>query len=191
MIVRGHALRTQKNPETLKQWWLKKSLSLPALKHNSNPGVDTDSRRNSLAWLTVSRSSKEGVSCRRLMEMAQPKNQDTGRRTPVIAHQAESGITRKLFVHQVPKCATEVLQTLPGDNGPLALEEEANALYLRKMAQQLRPLHEQMMSGQGGFGITKDPEEADLFYIPAFFSVLFWIGDLQAMCQPWGHWDML
>ncbi|CAK8989704.1 unnamed protein product [Durusdinium trenchii] len=174
---------TQKNPETLKQWWLKKSLSLPALKHNSNPGVDTDSRRNSLAWLTVSRSSKEGVSCRRLMEMAQPKNQDTF----VADVRNRWHGQRKLFVHQVPKCATEVLQTLPGARlferlgFGLDLIQHVLAGYL----------HEQMMSGQGGFGITKDPEEADLFYIPAFFSVLFWIGDLQALRCVAATFDLL
>lgn len=62
---------TQKNPETLKEWWLKKSTSLPTLPHRRDTA---DSRRSSLAWLSVSRSSKEGNDCRRILEMAQASN---------------------------------------------------------------------------------------------------------------------
>eukprot|EP00439_Symbiodinium_sp_Y106_P044729 s42_g5.t1 len=44
----------QKNPETLKEWWLKKSVSLPEL-----PETGSAPRRPSMAWLSESRSSKE------------------------------------------------------------------------------------------------------------------------------------
>ncbi|CAE7412193.1 unnamed protein product, partial [Symbiodinium natans] len=96
----------------------------------------------------------------------------------------DTATKRKVFVYDVPKCASaeELLHKLPGDDGvPLELGEEANALYLRKMASQIRPLHEQLLAGGQGFAVTAEPLEADLFYIPAFFSVLFWMGTLEAM----------
>eukprot|EP00439_Symbiodinium_sp_Y106_P025464 s2289_g3.t1 len=43
------------------------------------------------------------------------------------------------------------------------------------------PLHEQLIAGGRNFAVTLKPEEADLFYIPAFFSVLFWMGTLEAL----------
>ncbi|CAE8590006.1 unnamed protein product, partial [Polarella glacialis] len=92
----------------------------------------------------------------------------------------------KVFVHSVPDCANadHLLGSLPGDDGvPVPLTEQANALYMRKIASQVRPLHQQLLSGgsSGAFSLTADPDEADLFYIPALFSVLFWIGSSEAI----------
>eukprot|EP00435_Cladocopium_sp_Y103_P049339 s583_g14.t2 len=166
----------QKNPETLKQWWLKKSTSLPTLPVHRRDG---DSRRSSLAWLSVSRSSKEGSDCRRILEMAQASNKKEEWQRATWSQ----GRNRKVFIHQVPPCAgIQSLDVLPGDDGkPLPLDQEANALYLRKMVAQLRPLHQQIIEGSRSFTVTTKADEADLFYIPAFFSVLFWIGDLEAL----------
>jgi len=64
----------QKNPETLKEWWLKKSTSLPTLTNSeASASGFSDRRRSSLAWLSVARSSKEGSDCHRIFEMAHSK----------------------------------------------------------------------------------------------------------------------
>lgn len=55
----------QRNPETLKEWWLKKSVSLPEL-----PETGSAPRRPSMAWLSESRSSKE-TSGHRILEAGQ------------------------------------------------------------------------------------------------------------------------
>ncbi|CAK0874861.1 unnamed protein product [Prorocentrum cordatum] len=75
----------------------------------------------------------------------------------------------RVYVHGVPACAAApaLLDRLPGDGGRLLRpDDQANALYVRKIAAQLRPLHRQL---------------ADLFYIPAFFSILFWLGTADAL----------
>ncbi len=77
--------------------------------------------------------------------------------------------------------ASALLDKLPGHDGqPVDQVHQSNALYLRKIASQIRPLHLQLVSGSGRFRLTTRPEDADLFYVPAFFSLLFWVGSMEA-----------
>ncbi|CAJ1360465.1 unnamed protein product, partial [Effrenium voratum] len=203
---------TAKNPETLKEWWLRREPPRQASAPELFPMPGRARRRSSLEWLSVSRA-KDGSDACRILEMAQssqasqasagggvsfaaaqgidvrvggpgdaqflasPSQHDSWLRFNHQAlNQTKKRLKGKVFVYPVPPCASEVL-TSPGD-GAVGLDQEANALYLRKAAAQLGPLHAQLMAR---IWRTEDPEEAELFYIPAFFSLLFWRGDYEAL----------
>eukprot|EP00930_Biecheleria_cincta_P042707 TRINITY_DN29393_c0_g1_i1.p2 TRINITY_DN29393_c0_g1~~TRINITY_DN29393_c0_g1_i1.p2 ORF type:complete len:110 (-),score=22.12 TRINITY_DN29393_c0_g1_i1:702-1031(-) len=88
-----------------------------------------------------------------------------------------------IFVHRVPDCASAaaLLDDLPGLNGQVTPDEETNAIYIRKLAALVRPLHHQLLKiGQDrsdttsySFVLTSNPQQAELFYVPAFFSGCF------------------
>eukprot|EP00929_Paragymnodinium_shiwhaense_P087114 TRINITY_DN47406_c0_g1_i2.p1 TRINITY_DN47406_c0_g1~~TRINITY_DN47406_c0_g1_i2.p1 ORF type:complete len:355 (+),score=43.94 TRINITY_DN47406_c0_g1_i2:235-1299(+) len=119
------------------------------------------------------------------------------------------GAPMRIFVYDVPRCAGEALLDSILDGGSLLQrpshrrqhsgphvppEQQANALYLTKIARQVRPLHRQLVAGRPSqqrrrrgvrqsklFDLTDDPEEAQLFYVPAFFSLLLWDGSEDAI----------